>query len=228
MPRCGPPGLRRARGSRRSDRPEWGGSTSAKRTEEFSLPSSVTAPCDTASCAVKRSRLSISASGFSPRSASSAISRLATMLAMRLPRPMSVSSSDAGAVAGEAQQLLPDRLVLRVVVRQVAQALGAQRLRQQLFAQALGFGMRQGLEVVADLGAGPAGAHEAEPGRVGRRHRRRDHLDHVAVLQFGAQRHLVAVDARRRGVVADVAVDGVGEVDHGRAARQRQDLALGA
>ena len=73
----------------------------------------------------------------------------------------------ARAVAGEAQQLFPELLVLFVVVRQVAEALGAQRLRQQLFAQAFGFGMRQRLEVVADLGARLAGAHEASQAGLG-------------------------------------------------------------
>jgi uncharacterized membrane protein YcjF (UPF0283 family) len=106
-----------------------------------------------------------------------------------------------------------------VFLGQLAQAFGAQRLREQLFAQAFGLGVRQGLQVVADLGARPAGSHEAQPGRIGRRHRRGDHLDHVAVLELGAQRHLVAVDARGRGVVADVAVNGVGEVDHGGSTR---------
>jgi hypothetical protein len=75
-------------------------------------------------------------------------------------------------------------------------AFGAQRLRQQLLAQLLRLGLRQRLQVVADLGARAAGAHETQPGRIGRRHRRRDHLDHVAVLQLGAQRHLAPLIAR--------------------------------
>jgi len=53
----------------------------------------VTAPCDTVSFEMKRSLLNSSASGRSPSSDSMDTSLFATMLAMRLPRPMSVSSS---------------------------------------------------------------------------------------------------------------------------------------
>ena len=56
--------------------------------------------------------------------------------------------------------------------------------------------------------------------------RRRHDLDDVAVAQPRAQRHHLAVDARADALVADVGVDGVGEVDRRRAARQRLDLAL--
>ena len=56
--------------------------------------------------------------------------------------------------------------------------------------------------------------------------RLRDDLDDVAVLQPRAQRHHLAVDARADALVADVGVDAVGEVDGGRAARQRSHLAL--
>ena len=49
----------------------------------------------------------------------------------------------------------------------------------------------------------------------------RDDLDDVAVLQAGAQRHHLAVDARADALVADVGVNHVREVDRRRAARQR-------
>ena len=84
-----------------------------------------------------------------------------------------------------------------------------------------------GLEEVADVRARLAGAHVREPGRVGLGVRGGDDLDAVAVAQLGAQRHQLAVDLGRDAAVADVGVHRVGEVDRGRAARQRQDLALG-
>ena len=62
-------------------------------TDAFSLPSTVTLPCDTVSCAVKRSRLSSRASGLWPKSDNKVTKRLATILATRLPRPISVSNS---------------------------------------------------------------------------------------------------------------------------------------
>ena len=53
-----------------------------------------------------------------------------------------------------------------------------------------------------------------------------DDLDDVAVAQARAQRHHLAVDARADALVADVGVDGVGEIDRRRAARKRLDLPL--
>ena len=55
-----------------------------------------------------------------------------------------------------------------------------------------------------------------------------DDLHLVAILQFGPQRHQFVVDPRGRAMVADVGVHRVGEIDGGRAARQRHDLALGS
>ena len=52
-----------------------------------------------------------------------------------------------------------------------------------------------------------------------------DDLDDVAVLEARAQRHHAAVDARADALVADVGVNGVGEVDRGRAFRQHLDRA---
>ena len=108
------------------------------------------------------------------------------------------------------------------------QPFGAQRLRQHLLAQAARLLLLHVLQVVPDLGARAAGAHEVEPGRVRARVRRADDLDHVAALQLGAQRHRLAVDVGGDAVVADVGVDRVGEVDRRRAARQREDLATSA
>ena len=80
---------------------------------------------------------------------------------------------------------------------------------------------------MANLRAGAPGAHEPQPRWIGGRDRRRDDLDHVAVLEFGAQRHLLVVDLGGGGAVAHIAVDGVGKVHHGRAPGQGHDLALG-
>ena len=133
----------------------------------------------------------------------------------------------ARAVAGKAQQLVPQRLVGGLLAERLPQALGAQRLRQQLFAQFARFVLRQAFQMAANLAARAAGAHKAEPRRVGRGDGRCDDLDDVAVGQFAAQRHLLTIDLGADGVVAHVAVDGVGKVDHRGALRQRQDLALG-
>ena len=72
-----------------------------------------------------------------------------------------------------------------------------------------------------------AGAHVLQPAGVGLGVAGGDDLDAVAVAQFGAQRHQLAVDLGRHAAVADVGVHRVGEIHRGRAARQRQDPALG-
>ncbi len=54
----------------------------------------------------------------------------------------------------------------------------------------------------------------------------REDLDDVAVGEPRAERHHAAVDARADALVADVGVDGVGEVHRRRAARQRLHFAL--
>ena len=130
-------------------------------------------------------------------------------------------------VAGKTQQALPHVVVGGVVVRELLYAFCAQSLGQQLLAETFGLGMCQRLEMVPDLGARAPGAHKTQPGRIRARHRRGDHFDHVAVLEFAAQRHLFAVDARGHGTVTHVAVDRVGKVHHRGTARQRQYLALG-
>ena len=55
----------------------------------------------------------------------------------------------------------------------------------------------------------------------------RDDFDQVAVVEQGAQRHEAAVDLGADGLVAEVGVDRVGEVDRGRALGQLDQLALG-
>ena len=53
-----------------------------------------------------------------------------------------------------------------------------------------------------------------------------DDLHRVAVLQLVAQRHELAVHPRAGAVVPDLGVDAVGEVDHRRARREVQHVAL--
>jgi hypothetical protein len=112
-----------------------GAAAGANCTEAFSLPSSVTAALRNVSCAMKRSRLNSSASGRSP-SSESRTRALGDDAGDALAQADVGQQLGAGSVAGEAQQLFPQRLVLFVVLRQLAQAFGAQRLRQQLLAQA--------------------------------------------------------------------------------------------
>ena len=80
--------------------------------------------------------------------------------------------------------------------------------------------------MVPNFGACPPGFGEGQPGGIGLGIVPGDHLHHVAVVQLGAQRAFLAIDAGRLGPVAHIAVDRVGEVDHGGAARQRQNFAL--
>ena len=56
---------------------------------------------------------------------------------------------------------------------------------------------------------------------------RGDDLDLVAVRELRAQRHEAAVDLGADAGVADLGMDGIGEVDRRRAARQRDQIALG-
>ncbi|CVM75995.1 Uncharacterised protein [Streptococcus pneumoniae] len=83
-------------------------------------------------------------------------------------------------------------------------------------------------EVVTDLGPGPRRDHEAQP--IPARPRvlgaRGEDLHGVAVAERRGQRDELVVDPGADGAVADVGVDGVGEV-HGRGAgRQGADLPL--
>jgi hypothetical protein len=107
------------------------------------------------------------------------------------------------------------------------EAVGPQGLVEQALAEGRGFFLLGVLEEMADLRAGLAGAHVAEPGRVGAGVGGGDDLDLVAVVELGAQRHQLAVDAPGDAAVAHVGMHRVGEVDHRGAAGQREDLALG-
>ncbi len=84
-----------------------------------------------------------------------------------------------------------------------------------------------GARGAADRRPGLAGDHDLLPG--GGRHLRlgADDLDLVPVLQLRHQRHDAAVDLGAHAGVADVGVDGIGEVDRRCAARQGDQPALG-
>jgi len=79
----------------------------------------------------------------------------------------------------------------------------------------------------ADARAGLAGDDEAFPARNRGLRPRGDDLDLIAVLQLGPQRQHAAVDLGADAMVADLRVDGVGEVDRRRALRQLDQVALG-
>ena len=83
-------------------------------------------------------------------------------------------------------------------------------------------------EPLADLVAGLGALDEAQPvaGGAGVVGFRGQHLDGVAVLKLGVERHQTAVDARAHRPVPDFGVHGVGEVHRRGIGRQRDDLAL--
>ena len=73
-----------------------------------------------------------------------------------------------------------------------------QRLVEQALAERRRLLLLQSLQVVADARARLAGGDERQPRRIGTRGRRGQDLDVVAVLELGAQRQELVVDARRR------------------------------
>ena len=150
------------------------------------------------------------------------VSACATTNDSRLPSPMSARMSSwlfapySFASASQRSHEIASGSTLSVASAWFEQPL-AERRR---------FLLLQALQVMADARARLAGGDERQPRRIRARGRRRQDLDVVAVLELGAQRQQLVVDARRDAVVADVGVHAVREVDRGRAARQRHDLAL--
>ena len=112
-------------------------------------------------------------------------------------------------------------------MRKFFDALGAQRLRQQYFAQGNRFGLGHGLQVMPNFGTCSTGAYKAQPSRVRLGAGVDHHFHHIAVFELGSQRHLFAANAGADGAIPHVAVDGVGKVHHGGATRHGHDLALG-
>ena len=126
--------------------------------------------------------------------------------------------------AGLADHLREHARALELAVRQV---LRLERVVERFAALVLELFARLSLVPLADLVARPRRSGEAKP--VARRpptRLRRQDLDEVAVLQLVVKRHDAAVDLRADGLVPDVGVDGIGEVDRRRARRQRLHLAL--
>ncbi len=78
----------------------------------------------------------------------------------------------------------------------------------------------------ADAGARLAGDDKTLPLRGRRAAPRRHYLDLVAVLQLIAQRHKATVDLGADAGIANLTMDGIGEIDRGRAARKLDKLAL--
>src|SRR6185369_10866083 len=78
----------------------------------------------------------------------------------------------------------------------------------------------------ADAGPRLAGDDKALPGRRRRLRLRGDDVDLIAVLQPGAQRQQAAVYLGADAGIADLGMDGIGEIDRGRAARQGDQIAL--
>ena len=95
---------------------------------------------------------------------------------------------------------------------------------ERRFAEALRFGRLAVAQVLADFRARASRADRLEPLRHRVRVGPRFDLNHVAVLERRDERLLLSVDAGGEGVVADVRVNFVGEVDRGRPLWQRNDL----
>ena len=82
-------------------------------------------------------------------------------------------------------------------------------------------------DVLADGAARAAGNGEIQPCRIGLGVFGSDDFNGIAGFEFGAQGHHGVVDARGDGFVADVGVNGVGEVYGRRSFRQGKDFAFG-
>jgi hypothetical protein len=105
-------------------------------------------------------------------------------------------------------------------------ALLAERLLHDGLAEIEVLGALLGADVAADAGARLAGDDKTLPGWRRRLRLRGDDLDLVAVDQLGAQRQQPPVDLGADAGVADLRMDGIGEIDRRRAARQGDHLAL--
>jgi len=79
----------------------------------------------------------------------------------------------------------------------------------------------------ANGGARLAGDDDFFPGRRRHLHAGADDLDLVAIVEAGDERHDAAVDLGAHGGVADIGMNGIGEIDRRCAARQGDQLALG-
>ena len=102
----------------------------------------------------------------------------------------------------------------------------AQLFVEQLATQLDGADLLLGVDEVLDPVARPRRHDDIQPvaawGVAGGGH----HLDDVAVLQPGPNRHHATVDPRSNALVTDIGVHAVGKIDRCRAARQRLHLSL--
>jgi hypothetical protein len=89
--------------------------------------------------------------------------------------------------------------------------MGPQGLVEQALAEGRGFFLLGIFEEMPDLRPRLAGAHIAQPGRIGAGVGGGDDLDLVAVVQLGAQRHQLAVDASGHAAVAHIGMHGIGK-----------------
>ena len=142
-------------------------------------------------------------------------------------RRKSVSQTDIGQQAVEIAQVELSQQRLDSLRRQFAQPADAsdQCFFQQPLAEQDRLLAPQVFEVMADAGAGLGGDHEVEPGGIGAGGGRNDHLDGLTGGQRRTQRHQSPVHLGAHAGIADIGVDGVGEVHGGGAARQIDDLA---
>src|SRR5690606_17966796 len=123
--------------------------------------------------------------------------------------------------ARTARQLLPGG----VVGGRQFQVQFLQGLLEQAFAERHGLFVLDRAQVMADFRTRAAGAHVIEPLGIGAGSWRGDDLDRVATAQLGAQRNEFVVDLGRHGLVADIGMDGIREINRRGATRQRDDLA---
>src|SRR5690554_441858 len=99
---------------------------------------------------------------------------------------------------------------------------------EQGTAQLQGFCPLAGFQYVADAAAGLAGYHKAEPGWIGPGARCSNDLYRLAALQGLAQGRQVAVNTTGHRGVANVGMDGVGEIHRRCPAGQLHNPALGS
>ena len=98
-------------------------------------------------------------------------------------------------------------------------------LLQILLADLDGLDPLAGVDDVLDLVAGLRGLHQRQPVLAGKVAGLGHDLDDVAVAQRVAQRHDAAIHLGAHAGLADVGVDGVGEIDGRGVARQHDDFA---
>ena len=104
---------------------------------------------------------------------------------------------------------------------------GFERAVEQALAKQRRLVALQVFEDMPDLAPRPRGHDKIQPGRVRAAAGGRDDLNPLAVLKPGVERRELVVEPHPHALVADVAVNGVGEVHGGGALRQFHDPAFG-